>query len=96
MKEVLIKEYSSSEILRIPHKEPKNDLVINFNDGPFIEVLGPKTSEYKVAMGVKNDDILEPYYTNTVNNNMWTKGSRKYYTPWHRSGRYPPPCPSID
>ena len=83
MKEVLIQEYSSSEILRIPHKEPKNDLIVNFNDGPFVEVLGPKTSEYKIAMGVKNDDILEPYYTNTVNNNMWTKGSRKYYTPWH-------------
>lgn len=80
MKEVLIKEYSNIEILRIPSKDPENVFNIHFLDGPFIEILGPLEKEYHIKfINTKTNRVL---YETSITNNMWTRADIKYLVKW--------------
>ena len=80
MKEVLIKEYSNVEILRIPSKDPENVFNIHFLDGPFIEILGPLEKEYLIKfINTKTNRVL---YETSISNNMWTRANIKYLVKW--------------
>ena len=80
MKEILIKEYNSTLPLNIPFKEASNEFILHFCNGPFFEIKGDKKAQYNVKF--INSNTNELVYETTINNNMWTSCSPKYYIPW--------------
>jgi autotransporter strand-loop-strand O-heptosyltransferase len=61
--------------------EPKpNDINISYIDGPRVEIIGDESKEYFIEfIDSRNNKVL---YSDTINKNMWTKCSKKYYIPW--------------
>ena len=61
-----------------PIKE--NKIIINYLDGPRVEVLGDEKKEYFVEfIDGDNDKVI---HSQTITNNMWVSSSKKYYIPW--------------
>jgi len=61
-----------------PKKE--NRFIINYLDGPRVEVLGDEKKEYFVEfINGDNDKVI---HSQTITNNMWVASSKKYYIPW--------------
>lgn len=59
-------------------KIKKNEIHINYINGPRVEVLGDEKKEYLVEFLDGNQII----HSATITNNMWVKCSREYYTDW--------------
>jgi len=76
MRDTLLKEYSSLNYLRIPNKNPDNIFNVNFVDGPFLEILGPRQEEYIVTF--TDTKRKKQLHRSEINNNMWTRASVKY------------------
>jgi autotransporter strand-loop-strand O-heptosyltransferase len=58
----------------------KANFNINYNDGPFVEILGGDDFQYHVKfINSDNQDIL---YETTISKNCWTKCSVTYYVKW--------------
>jgi autotransporter strand-loop-strand O-heptosyltransferase len=77
MKEVLIKEYNNLKNLKIKPKDGSWSFNCHFIEGAFAEVLGEKKGKFLVQF--INQDNNEIIHESTINNNMWTKTSIKYY-----------------
>jgi len=62
------------------HKEEKNEIFITFIDGPKVEIRGNRKEKYFIEFidSEKNSVV----YSDTIENNMWTSCSRKYFTKW--------------
>lgn len=56
-----------------------NKIQISFLDGPKVEVLGDYVKDYFVEFLDEKDEVI---HSSTIQNNMWTKCARKYYTKW--------------
>src|SRR6056300_31726 len=56
----------------------KNRVVVSYDGGPKVEILGTEEKEYKVEF-CNNDEVI---YNDVIKNNMWTTCGRKYYTEW--------------
>ena len=80
MKDLLIKEYSNTQILNIKSKQPINTFSVNFIDGAFLEVIGPLKEEYKVTF--TNTKTNEVVHNSVISNSMWTRTSKKYCIDW--------------
>jgi len=80
MKEVLIDEYNSTKILKIPFKKLQNKFSCNFVDGAFIEVTGPEEKQYKVVF--TDQDTQTILHDTTISTNMWTRTNIKYFINW--------------
>ena len=76
MKDTLIKEYNNLEYLLIPNKTPENTFNVNFVDGPFLEILGPKQEEYIVTF--TDTKKKRQVHRAEINTNMWTRANVKY------------------
>lgn len=76
MKNTLIKEYNNLNYLRVPNKSPDNTFFVNFVDGPFLEILGPKQEEYIVTF--TDTKRKRQLHKAEISNNMWTRASVKY------------------
>ena len=80
MKDLLIKEYTNTQILNIESKKPQNTFNVNFVDGAFLEVIGPLETEYVVKfINNKNKRVI---HESTISNNMWTRTNIKYCVNW--------------
>ena len=61
-----------------PKKE--NKIIVNYLDGPRVEILGEEKKQYLVEfIDSTNDEVV---HSETISNNMWVAAGRKYYTPW--------------
>ena len=60
--------------------QEKNELIINFTNGPFVEIKGNEKNNYFVEF--INGDTNELIFSDTISNNMWTKCNKEYYIPW--------------
>jgi len=81
MKEVLIKEYSSTRKLSIPFKQPITKITLDFTDGPKCTINNGGSQSYQVEFINPNTGLTA--YKTTIKNNMWTKASVKYFVPWN-------------
>ena len=60
--------------------EIQNKVLIHFVKGPFVEIKGPKESNYKINfVDNKTNNIL---FSSEIKNNMWTKSSIEYFVDW--------------
>lgn len=57
----------------------ENKIKISFLDGPMVEVTGDYKKDYFVEFLDEKHNVI---HSSTIQNNMWTKCSRKYYTKW--------------
>jgi autotransporter strand-loop-strand O-heptosyltransferase len=80
MKDLLIKEYTNTQILNIESKKPQNTFNVNFVDGAFLEVIGPLEEEYVVKF--INSKTKRIIHESTISNNMWTRANIKYCVNW--------------
>ena len=61
-------------------KKPKNELILNFDDGAKIELIGNKPENYFVEFVDPITNSL--VHSSTIGNNQWTKTNISYYVPW--------------
>jgi autotransporter strand-loop-strand O-heptosyltransferase len=61
--------------------EAKNQVIIHFVRGPFVEIKGNKDAEYRIEF-IDNKSGRN-YYTTTIKNNMWTRCSIEYFIEWN-------------
>jgi autotransporter strand-loop-strand O-heptosyltransferase len=80
MKDLLIKEYTNTQILNIESKKPQNTFNVNFVNGAFLEVIGPLEEEYVVKF--INSKTKRIIHESTIGNNMWTRANIKYCINW--------------
>ena len=80
MKDLLIKEYTNTQILNIESKKPQNTFNVNFVNGAFLEVIGPLEEEYVVKF--INSKTKRVIHESTISNNMWTRANIKYCINW--------------
>lgn len=80
MKEQLLKNYFSTPFKIQPVKKQKNIINVGFQDGPFIEILGPNEEEYEIIFEDTSNGSL--VHSAKIKNNMWTSCNIKYYVPW--------------
>jgi autotransporter strand-loop-strand O-heptosyltransferase len=64
---------------RNPKYIEMNKTQISYIDGPKVEILGNFKKDYFVEFLNENDEVI---HSSTIQNNMWTKCSRKYFTKW--------------
>jgi len=60
--------------------EIANKVILHFVRGPFVEIKGPKDSEYKIEFIDKSTGKI--MYASTIRNNMWTRCSIEYFVDW--------------
>jgi len=60
--------------------EVKNQVIIHFVRGPFVEVKGNKDANYRVEF--IDNKTGRNYYTTNIKNNMWTRCSIEYFVEW--------------
>ena len=80
MKDLLIREYTNTQILNIESKKPQNTFNVNFVNGAFLEVIGPLEEEYVVKF--INSKTKRVIHESTIGNNMWTRANIKYCINW--------------
>ena len=80
MKDLLLKEYTNTQILNIESKKPQNTFNVNFVNGAFLEVIGPLEEEYVVKF--INSKTKRVIHESTIGNNMWTRANIKYCINW--------------
>ncbi len=61
-------------------EDPNFKININFNDGPFVEILGKGKDKFNVSFYDNESGKL--IHHATLGYNTWTKANRKYYTDW--------------
>ena len=67
-------------VLNLPRKRLKNKTYITFEYGPKVEIIGNYKKDYFIEfIDAKSNQTI---HSDTITNNMWTKCSREYYTPW--------------
>jgi autotransporter strand-loop-strand O-heptosyltransferase len=60
--------------------EVQNKLILHFVRGPYAEIKGNKSAEYKIEfINNKTGEIL---YQSTINNNCWCKCNFEYFVEW--------------
>jgi autotransporter strand-loop-strand O-heptosyltransferase len=58
----------------------ENEILITFNSGPKVEIIGDVKKEYFIEfIDSRNNNVL---YSTTINNGMWTQCNKKWYIPW--------------
>ncbi len=81
MKEILVKEYSSTSKLSLPFKEPITKITLDFTDGPKCTINNGGPQSYQVKFINPNTGLT--VYESTIKNNMWTRANIKYFIPWN-------------
>jgi autotransporter strand-loop-strand O-heptosyltransferase len=56
-----------------------NKIEVSYLEGPKVEITGSLEKDYYIEFLDKDDNVI---HTHTINTNMWTSCSRKYYTDW--------------
>ena len=58
----------------------ENKLILHFVRGPYAEIKGNKSAEYKIEF--INNKTGEVLYQSTINNNCWCKCNFEYFIEW--------------
>jgi autotransporter strand-loop-strand O-heptosyltransferase len=66
-------------LLRTPKPSDNNEIIINYFDGPRVEIKGNYKKDYFVEF-IDGNDVVR--FSDTITNNMWTSCGIKYYVPW--------------
>lgn len=61
-------------------KEVKNNVLIHFINGPFVEIKGPNSAKYKVSF--INNRTGQIIYSTIMDNNCWCRCSIEYFVEW--------------
>lgn len=64
----------------INQKDTYNKIILNFENGAFLEILGEQKKKYLVKF--YNDETNELLYESSIDNNMWVRPGPKYYIKW--------------
>lgn len=81
MKEQLIEIYTDTVINHIDPKVNKNNkIIIDYNDGCKVEILGEVKNEYIIKF--KNRLNNTSIYESKIQNNMWAKSTLSYFIDW--------------
>jgi autotransporter strand-loop-strand O-heptosyltransferase len=64
---------------RTPKPSDNNEIIINYFDGPRVEVKGNYQKQYFVEF-IDGNGVVR--FSDTITNNMWTSCGIKYYVPW--------------
>ena len=81
MKEILVKEYSTTSKLSLPFKEPITKITLDFTDGPKCSINNGGSQSYQVKFINPNTGLT--VYESTIQNNMWARANIKYFIPWN-------------
>jgi autotransporter strand-loop-strand O-heptosyltransferase len=60
--------------------EVKNRLILHFIRGPYVEIVGPKQSQYKIKF--IDNKTNKVFYENTIGTNCWCKCGIEYFVEW--------------
>jgi autotransporter strand-loop-strand O-heptosyltransferase len=60
--------------------EVKNRLILHFIRGPYVEIVGPKQSQYKIKF--IDNKTNKVFYENTIGTNCWCKCGVEYFIEW--------------
>jgi autotransporter strand-loop-strand O-heptosyltransferase len=77
MKKALIKEYNNLVKRHIEPLKPRNKVIVNFNNGAKVEILGKYKTSYDVEFIDKSTNVS--VHKSTISNNMWTKTNIKRF-----------------
>lgn len=64
----------------LPRIKNKNKIIIDYLDGPRVEILGDEYQQYFIEF--INKETNEILHKGHITNNMWISCSKKYYIPW--------------
>lgn len=80
MRDQLLKIYNETPIKHQPPRQTTNKVVLDYNQGCKVEIVGSESKKYNVKMiDNKNNNVV---YESTLSNNMWAKSSFKYFIDW--------------
>ena len=60
--------------------EVKNRLILHFIRGPYVEIVGPKSAQYKIKF--IDNKTNKVFYENTIGTNCWCKCGVEYFIEW--------------
>lgn len=80
MKDQLLNIYKNAKISHIDHKILENKILVSFNDGAKLEILGKNEEEYNIKFFNQKTGSL--IYNSTIKNNMWASPSPRYFIHW--------------
>ena len=66
-------------LLRTTKPSDNNEIIINYFDGPRVEIKGDYKKDYFVEF-IDGNGVVQ--FSDTITNNMWTSCGIKYYVPW--------------
>ena len=66
-------------LLRTTKSSDNNEIIINYFDGPRVEIKGNYKKDYFVEF-IDGNGVVQ--FSDTITNNMWTSCGIKYYVPW--------------
>ena len=66
-------------LLRTTKSSDNNEIIINYFDGPRVEIKGNYKKDYFVEF-IDDNGVVQ--FSDTITNNMWTSCGIKYYVPW--------------
>lgn len=76
-----VNEFRRKNFVTSKKKESNNRrLNINFNDGPFVEILEDNDLLYNVEFYNKTNEKIE--FSTTLKSNCWAKANKKYFIEW--------------
>jgi autotransporter strand-loop-strand O-heptosyltransferase len=64
----------------IKERDIYNQIIVTYQDGVKVEILGEKKHKYLVRFFDDNTNLI--VHQSNIENNMWTMPSRKYYVKW--------------
>ena len=77
MKEILMKEYNNLRKLNLKSKSGDYIFKLNFIQGCTLEIVGDKSSRFKVQLINSKDNSV--VFEDEISNNMWVKSNITYY-----------------
>lgn len=76
-----VSEFRRKNFITLKKRESINKTInINFNDGPFVEILEDNELLYDVEFFNKTTQKVE--FTTTLKSNCWARANKKYYIDW--------------
>jgi autotransporter strand-loop-strand O-heptosyltransferase len=80
VKELYINSIESSNIIiRDKIEKPKLEILINFIDGPTIELKGKSEEKFNIEFYDSKDNLS---YKTIMGSNMWSRSNKKYFQDW--------------
>lgn len=80
MRDLLENIYSVTKIKNYDFILRQNKVIISFNDGAKVEILGDDKRTYRIEFINQDNGVTE--YSTYITNNQWCKSNKKYFVNW--------------